>query len=97
MNLNNILNNDFLKMFPVEFFSSLIVMTLVCIFSIVVYFKQKKYSPLDQPKGIVNVAEMIVEFADEKVSDLMHCPRYFSNFGAYVTCLFSFIFFLIFI
>ncbi len=93
MNLNNILNNDFLKMFPVEFFSSLIVMTLVCIFSIVVYFKQKKYSPLDQPKGIVNVAEMIVEFADEKVSDLMHCPRYFSNFGAYVTCLFSFIFF----
>ncbi len=92
MNLDNLLNNDFLKMFPVEFFSSLIVMTLVCIFSFVVYFKQKKYSALDKPKGIVNIAETIIEFADEKVSTLMHCPRYFSNFGAYVICLFSFIF-----
>lgn len=92
MNFNNIMNTDFLKMFPVEFFSSLIVMFLVCLFSFVVYFKQKKYSALDKPKGIVNVAETIVEFADKQVSELMHCPRYFSNFGAYVICLFCFIF-----
>ena len=78
MNIGNLTNPNFLKMFPVELFSSLIVMTLVCIFSFVVYFKQKKYSALDQPKGIVNVAETIIEFTDQKVSELMHCPRYFS-------------------
>ena len=92
MNIGNLTNPNFLKMFPVELFSSLIVMTLVCTFSFIVYFKQKKYSALDQPKGIVNVAETIIEFTDQKVSELMHCPRYFSNFGAYVICLFAFIF-----
>lgn len=93
LNIENVINPNFLKAMPLEFISSMLTMLLICLFSFVVYFKQKKL-PLDsEPKGIVNVAEMIVEFADKQVSELMGCPKYFSNFGGYMISLCFYIFF----
>ena len=92
INFGNLLNPNFMKMITPEFITSMIVMLAIIIFSFVVYFKQKNVDPLEKPKGIVNVAEMIVEFADKQVSDLMGCPKYFSNFGGYIIPLFLYIF-----
>ena len=89
---NNLLNPEFKKMISAEFITSLIVMAIVIIFSFVVYFKQRKLGPLDKPKGIVNIAEAIVEFGDKQVNDLMGCPKYFSNFAAYIIPLAMYIF-----
>jgi ATP synthase subunit a len=93
LNFGNILNPDFAKMITPEFITSLIAMSLIIVFSFVVFFKQRKVSALDKPKGIVNLAEMVITFADKNVSELMGCPKYFSNFGAYVIPLALYIFF----
>lgn len=93
LNLKNVINPNFLQVMSLEFISSMLTMLLICLFCFVVYFKQKNL-PLDaKPKGIVNVAEYIVEFADKQVSELMGCPKYFSNFGAYMISLCFYIFF----
>lgn len=92
LNFDNVLNPDIKKMITPEFITSLTVMLLIIIFSFVVYFKQRKLKPLDKPKGIVNIAETIVEFADKNVSELMGCPKYFENFGAYIIPLALYIF-----
>lgn len=92
INFDNVLNPNFLKMISPEFVTSLIVMLAIIIFSLVVYFKQKNLDPLEKPKGIVNIAELIVEFGDRQVSELMGCPKYFSNFGGYVIPLALYIF-----
>ena len=92
INFDNVLNPNFLKMISPEFVTSLIVMLAIIIFSLVVYFKQKNLDPLENPKGIVNIAEFIVEFGDRQVSELMGCPKYFSNFGGYVIPLALYIF-----
>lgn len=92
INFDNVLNPNFLKIISPEFVTSLIVMLAIIIFSLVVYFKQKNLDPLEKPKGIVNIAEFIVEFGDRQVSELMGCPKYFSNFGGYVIPLALYIF-----
>jgi F-type H+-transporting ATPase subunit a len=90
MNTENILRTDFGNVMPLEFISSLLTMLLICIFCLVVYFKGKKYKPLDKPKGIVSIGEMIVSFADKQVEDLMG-PVY-GNFAGYVIALAAYIF-----
>lgn len=92
INFDNLLNPSFKKMISLEFITSLIVMAIVIIFSFIVYFKLKKSDPLEKPKGIVNIAETIVEFGDKQVSELMGCPRYFSNFAGYIIPLCMYIF-----
>lgn len=92
LKFDNVLNPDFTKMISLEFITSLTVMFLIIVFSFVVYFKQKKYGVLDKPKGIVNIAEMIVDFGDKQVNSLMGCPKYFSNFAGYIIPLAMYIF-----
>lgn len=92
INFGNLLNPEFPKMISAEFITSMIVMLLVIIFSFVVYFKLKKTDSLEKPKGIVNIAEIIVGFGDERVNELMGCPKYFSNFAGYIIPLCAYIF-----
>lgn len=92
INFGNLLNPEFPKMISAEFITSMIVMLLVIIFSFAVYFRLKKSNPLEKPKGIVNIAEVIVSFGDEKVNELMGCPKYFSNFAGYIIPLCAYIF-----
>ncbi len=92
INFENLLNPEFPKMISAEFITSMIVMFLIIIFSFVVYFKMKKTDPLEKPKGIVNIAEVIVNFGDQKVNELMGCPKYFSNFAGYIIPLSAYIF-----
>lgn len=92
INFENLLNPAFPKMISAEFITSMIVMLLIIIFSFVVYFKMKKTNPLEKPKGIVNIAEVIVNFGDQKVNELMGCPKYFSNFAGYIIPLSAYIF-----
>lgn len=92
MNFENVINPNFVKMIPPEFITSIIIMLIVIIFSLVVYFKVRK-QPIDsEPKGIVNIAEIIVDFGDRQVSEMMGCPKYFSNFGGYLIPLAAYIF-----
>lgn len=67
---------------PPEFIASVIAMLTIIIISIVIYFKVKKYDPLDKPKGFIHIVEIVIEFADKQVSDLMG-PA-FKNYGGYV-------------
>lgn len=90
LNFDNLLDPDFFEIMPLEFISSLLVMFIIIILVLVVYFKNKKTGPLDKPKGIVNVAEMVVEFADKQVEELM--GKRFQNFGGYVIALALYIF-----
>lgn len=92
INFDNLLNPHFSKMISAEFITSMIVMLLIIIFSFVVYFRMKKTDPLEKPKGIVNIAEVIVSFGDNKVNELMGCPKYFSNFAGYIIPLSAYIF-----
>ena len=92
MNFENVLNPNFIKMMSLEFIVSMITMLIIIILSFVIYFKQKKYGPLDKPKGIVNIAETVIGWADEKVNGLMNCPRWFGNFAGYIIPLFLYIF-----
>ncbi len=90
LRFDNLLNRDFLEVIPLEFISSMLVMITIIILVLIVYFKNKKISPLDKPKGIVNIAEMIVEFADKQVNELM--GKRFNGFGGYVIALALYIF-----
>lgn len=71
MNIDNILSMDFLKVLPAEFITSCLVMLIICVLSIVVYFKQKKYKALDKPKGIVNLMEVVIEYFENMTKDNM--------------------------
>ncbi|MFA6829764.1 MAG: FoF1 ATP synthase subunit a [Bacilli bacterium] len=89
MNFENILNNNFIKMISPEFITSIIVMLIICIFSFVVYFKQKKYTALDEPKGIVNIMEFAIDTFDDQVRENMgvsyvHMSFYFMVLSAYI-------------
>lgn len=92
MNFGNLLNPQYQKMISLEFVVSMMTMLIIIILSFVIYVKQKKYGPLDKPKGIVNLAETIIGWADEKVSGIMNCPRWFGDFAGYIIPLFLFIF-----
>ncbi|MEG0034046.1 MAG: FoF1 ATP synthase subunit a [Bacilli bacterium] len=75
---------------PLEFFSSLIAMVFVSVVAIIVGIKAKKADPLEKPKGILNIAEIFVEFVDRNVDDIM--GHRFSNFGGYIAALGLYIF-----
>lgn len=83
MNYENLLSTDFLKKIPAEFLTSLLVMLVICILSFVVYFKQKKYDPLEKPKGIVNIFEMAIEYFTNKVETDMG-PAYRGLIGYFM-------------
>ena len=92
MDFSRVTDKNFARNISTEFIASRATRLLIIIFSFVVYFKQKKYSYKDKPKGIVNLAEIIVEFGDKQVNELMGKPKYFSNFGGYVIPLAAYIF-----
>jgi F-type H+-transporting ATPase subunit a len=71
MNTDKILNQDFLRMMPAEFITSMLVILTIIILTFVVYFKGRKADPLKPSKGIVGIAEMAVEFADNQVGEIM--------------------------
>lgn len=71
MNTDNILSFDFFKVLPPEFLTSLLVMVVICVFSFVLYFKQKKYKALDKPKGIVNLMEVAIEYFENMTNENM--------------------------
>ncbi len=70
---------------PPEFISSVIAMLAIIILSIVIYFKVKKYDPLEKPHGFIHIVEIIVDFADKQVMDLM--GPVFKNYGGYIITL----------
>ncbi len=76
---------------PGEFISALIVILIVIILSLIIGFKAKRADPLKKPKGILNIAEILVSFVDNQVSKLMGSK--FKNFGGYVLGLGLFIMF----
>jgi F-type H+-transporting ATPase subunit a len=51
---------DFLLSLPAETYTSLIVMSLISIFCVVVYFLSKRVDPLAKPKGVLLIAEWLV-------------------------------------
>lgn len=76
---------------PPEFLASILAMISIIVLSIVIYFKAKKYSPLDKPSGFMHLVEIMVNFADDKVSELMGKP--FRNYGGYIIVVGMYIFF----
>ncbi len=92
MDFSRISDTNFARNISTEFIASRITRLLIIIFSFVVYFKQKKYSYKDKPKGIVNLAEIIISFGDKQVNELRGKPKYFSNFGGYIIPLAAYIF-----
>lgn len=79
-----------LEYIPSEFISAILVMIIISIVAIIVGIKAKRADPLERPKGILNLAEILVEFTDKQVLSLMG-PR-FKNFGGYILALGLFIF-----
>lgn len=76
---------------PPEFITSVIVMLAILAFSIFIYFKVKKFDPLEKPKGFMHVCEVVVEFADNQVEKLMGKP--FREYGGYIIAVGLFVFF----
>lgn len=64
-------------------------MLIVIILSLIIGYKAKRADPLKKPKGILNIAEILVNFTDSQVKELM--GDRFPNFGGYVLGLGSFI------
>lgn len=90
LQIGNLLRTDIGNVLPPEFISSLLAMLIVIVLVMVVYFKGRKYGPFDKPKGIVNAAEALVEFAQNKVEELM--GKAFLPFTGYVIGLGLYIF-----
>lgn len=63
--------NDFLDKIPAEIYASLVVFLVIFIFSVIVKIKSRKVDPLKKPKGIMLVAEMLVEKCDNLVQNTM--------------------------
>lgn len=70
---------------PPEFISSLIVFILMLIFILIINIKLKKYDSLKKPNGFLNICEVVIDFADKQVEEIMG-PA-FKGFGGYITCL----------
>ena len=92
MDFSRLRDSNFARNISTEFIASMVTRLIIIIFSFVVYFKQKKYSYKEKPKGIVNLAEIIVDFGDKQVNELRGHPKYFSNFGGYIIPLAAYIF-----
>lgn len=82
--------NSFLSSLPIETFTSLIVMSGIMILSFVVYFKSKKVSAFDTPKGFLLVIETFV-VAIEKLL-LQNMGKQFSFYGSYFVTITLYIF-----
>lgn len=67
---------------PPEFLSSILALIIMLILTIAIHIKIKKYDPLKKPSGFINAVEMITEFADKQVMDIMG-PA-FKGFGGYI-------------
>lgn len=77
---------------PAEFLSSMIVCILIMILSLVINVKIRKYDPLTKPTGILLFWEMVVEFVDKQIDDLMG-PHYKDSYaGGYIITLGLYIF-----
>ena len=70
MDFSRLRDSNFARNISTEFIASMVTRLIIIVFSFVVYFKQKKYSYKDKPKGIVNLAEIIVDFGDKQVNEL---------------------------
>lgn len=75
---------------PPEFLSSLLALIIILIITFVIRLKLRHYNPLKKPSGFLNIVEIIVEFADNSVKNLMG-PA-FEGFGGYVVCVGMYIF-----
>ncbi len=75
---------------PPEFLTSILVMLVIIAFSVFIYFKVKKFDPLEKPKGFMHVCEIVLEFADNQVGKLMGKP--FRNYGGYIIAVGLFVF-----
>lgn len=89
MDLKNIIAPMTWENLPGEFYSSVISLLIVLILALVIRIKLKDYDPLKAPKGFLWWVEQAVNFADEKVKELM--GPMFEGFGAYVLVLAAYI------
>ena len=83
--------NSFLSSLPIETFTSLIVMIGISVLSFFVYFKSKKVSAFDTPKGFLLIVETFV-VAIEKLL-LQNMGKQFSFYGSYFVTITLYIFF----
>ncbi len=70
---------------PPEFLSSLLAMAIVIIISIIVRIKLNNYDPLKKPHGFLHIIEILIEFTDKQVKNLM--GDQFEGFGGYILAL----------
>jgi F-type H+-transporting ATPase subunit a len=87
--------NEFLNSLPAETYTSLMVMVLISIFSFVIYHKAKVVDPLQKPKGIMLIAEWLVNFIQTLLKRNMgrqfkHLESYFLSITLYVSISFLF-------
>lgn len=69
---------------------TLIVMLILVVFAIVVNVKIRKVRPEDEPKGLINACEIIVEKLDDMVINSMG-EKYYRKFVNYIGTIFGFI------
>lgn len=81
---------NFLLSFPPETYTSLMVITLISMFSLVIYFKSKSVNPLEKPKGIMLFAEWLVT----TIQSLLHrnMGKRFRHLEAYFLTLMLYVF-----
>ncbi len=91
--LSGMIKFDFEHAFVPEVFSSILVVILLCILTLVIYFKAKKAlkDPLKTPKGILNIACIGVEKAESFVVSIMGEKNI--GFTAYIIPLMCYVFF----
>lgn len=70
---------------PPEFLSSLLAMLIVIIIAVVVRIKLNSFDPLKKPKGFLHIVEILIEFSDKQVKELM--GDQFEGFGGYILAL----------
>ena len=73
-----------------EIFSSLCVVLILCIFAIIIAIKARHADPLKKPKGILFIAETLVNLFDGLVDDLMG-PQ-FKGFGGFIMAIACYLF-----
>ena len=69
---------------------TLIVMLILVIFALVVNIKLRKVKPEDEPKGLINACEIIVETLDGMVINSMG-EKHYRKFVKYIGTIFGFI------
>lgn len=80
--MEEILKNFFVFQLPAEVFLSLIIILVLIVLSLIFYFVAKNVDPLQKPKGIVAIMEIVVSKVDDLVDDNM--GEGFSRYSPYV-------------